>query len=230
MFAAGRQRFCRHECSVSRISDPARLFNETIERLRSGDPAAARLLPELERFPEFGPGWLALGSLLQDSGKIDAAIMALGRAAQAMHTAPIASHRLGQCLVLRNRHDAAIAAFRHAVGIDPAFAEGWYSLGSALQDRGDHAGSVQPYRAALRAKPDLHEAAFNLGIALQESGRLEQAMDAYGAALRSRPDSLARIAQALTSGRCGTMWLHPAKLRDHLIARRGNVSGSDPDR
>ena len=199
--------------------DPAPLFQRAIRMLRSGDSAAASLLPELEHFPDYGPGWLALGELLHEAGHRDAALMALGRAARAQPPSGAAAHRLGQCRIECGRRDAAVAAFTHAVGVDPSLAEAWYSLGLARQDGGDHAGAAQAYRAALHARPQFHEAALNLGVALQEDGRMDEAMDAYAAALHLRADSFGRIAQAMVSGRTGVLWLDPDALRRHLIER-----------
>lgn len=200
-------------------SDPLPLFQRAIQLLQAGDPAVASVLPQLERFPDFGAGWLALGEFLQGAGKHDAAAVALGRAARAQPANAPAAHRLGQCLIELGRRNAAIAAFAHAVQIDPAFAEAWYSLGLAQGDGGQHARAAEAYRAALHARPEFHEAALNLGIALQETGDLDAATDAYATALRLRPDSFGRIAQALTSGRTGILWLDLQALRRHLLER-----------
>ena len=200
-------------------SSPALLFQRVIRLLQSGDPAAVSLLPQLEEFPDYGTGWLALGEWLQGAGHHAAALTALQRAARAQPPSRTAAHRLGQCLIEQGAREAGIAAFIQAVHIDPDFADGWYSLGLARQDAGEHAGAAQAYQAALRARPAFHEAAFNLGVASQEDGRMEAAMDAYAMALRLRADSFGRIAQALVSGRAGVLWLDPAALRRHLVER-----------
>ena len=205
--------------------DPATMFHNAINLLRAGDPAAAQAIPELERFPDYGPGWLALGAFLQDRGKFEAAIVALGRAAPSSVTA---AHRLGQCLVATGRYDDAIASFHAALRLDAHFAQAHYSLGLAYQDTGDHAAAARAYRAALRTQPDFHEAAFNLGVSLQEARDLDAALAAYGAAFQLRPDSLARIAQALTSARLGALWLDPSALRSALSAALENSFGSAP--
>ena len=212
--------------TAARDQDPANLFNRAIVLLRAADPAATSLLRHLERFPDYGAGWLALGVFLQEAGKYDAALMALGRAARAGPASAVAAHRLGQCLASLGRRGAAIQSFRESVRIDPAFADGWYSLGLASQDQGDHEAAVSAYRAALSARPDFHQAAFNLGVALQQTGALDCALEAYGTAWRLRPDSLARIAQALTSGDRGVLWLDPAALRRRLSEARDKPSGS----
>ncbi|WP_428390339.1 tetratricopeptide repeat protein [Lichenicoccus sp.] len=208
-------------------ADPIRAFRNAIDLLRAGDPAAAQALPELERFPQYGPGWLELGALLQDRGQYEAAIIALGRAAR---SSPIAAHRLGQCLAANGKRDAAIANFQAALHLDANFAQAHYSLGLAYQDTGDHTAAIHAYREALRLQTDFHEAAFNLGVSLQETGDFDTALAAYGQAFRLRPQSLARIAQALTSARHGALWLDPAALRRTLSGAHENSSGSDPVR
>jgi tetratricopeptide (TPR) repeat protein len=200
-------------------SDPLPLFQRAIRLLQSGDPAVASVLPQLERFAEFGAGWLALGEFLHDAGKHDAASVALGRAARAQPASKLAAHRLGQCLIEMGRRDAAIAAFAQAVSIDPAFPEAWYSLGLAHGDDGDHARAAQAYRTALRLRPGFPEAALNLGIALQDAGDVDGAMDAYAMALHLNAGSFGRIAQALTSGRTGVLWLDTQALRRALLER-----------
>jgi tetratricopeptide (TPR) repeat protein len=195
------------------------LFRRTVQALAAGDPAAAALLPDLERFPDYGPGWLAVGDVLLRAERREAALIALRRAVRAAPQSRDAAHRLGQCLIVLGQRDAAIATFRHALTCDPRAAETWYSLGLALQDGQHHAEASDAYRAAVRARPSFHEAALNLGIALQEQGRMEEALDAYATAFRSRPESFGRIAQALVSGRAGALWLRPEALRDILATR-----------
>ena len=201
------------------------LFQRVIQLLRAGDPAAASMLSRLEEFPEYGPGWLALGEVLDQSGHRDAALAAFGRAARARPASSLAAHRFGQCLIGQGRRGDAIAAFLHAVRIDPDFAQGWYSLALAQQDAGDHAAAAACYRHALRARPDFHEAALNLGIALQEQGAMEAALDAYALALTLRAESFGRIAQALVSGRSGILWLDPGALRRFLVERHLACTG-----
>jgi tetratricopeptide (TPR) repeat protein len=195
------------------------LFKQAAEHLAAGDPAAARLLPALERFPDYAPGWLLIGDVLRRAGRRDAAAMALGRALQGRPASAALTHRIGQGFVELRDGAQAITAFRRALALDPDLAAVWYSLGLALEDGRDYAEAAEAYRAALRLKPDFHEAAFNLGTVLQEAGRMDAAMDAYAAALRMKPTSFGRIAQALVSGRAGVLWLRPAELRLALASR-----------
>ena len=75
------------------------------------------------------------------------------------------------------------------------------------------------FQQVVDKAPDWRPGKINLGIALQETGDLDAATDAYATALRLRPDSFGRIAQALTSGRTGILWLDLQALRRHLLER-----------
>jgi tetratricopeptide (TPR) repeat protein len=195
------------------------LFKQAARYLTAGDPAAATLLPALERFPDYAPGWLLIGDVLHRAGRRDAATMALDRALLGQPASAALIHRIGQAFVALRDSARAISAFRKALALDPALAAAWYSLGLALEDLRDYAEAAEAYRTALDLQPDFHEAAFNLGNVLQEAGRMDAAMDAYAEALRLKPASFGRIAQALVSGRTGALWLRPADLR--LALTRG---------
>ena len=197
----------------------AALFKQAAQHLAAGDPAAATLLPALERFPDYAPGWLLIGDVLRRAGRRDAAAVAFGRALQGQATSAVLAHRVGQGFVDLGDSATAVMAYRRALELDPDLAAAWYSLGLALEDLRDYAEAAEAYRAALRLQPDFHEAAFNLGIVLQEAGRMDAAMDAYAKALRTKPASFGRIAQALVSGRSGALWLRPADLRLALTSR-----------
>ena len=41
------------------------LFKRAAAHLAAGDPAAATLLPSLEHFPDYAPGWLLIGDVLR---------------------------------------------------------------------------------------------------------------------------------------------------------------------
>jgi tetratricopeptide (TPR) repeat protein len=200
------------------VGAPA-LFRQAAEYLAAGNPAAATLLPSLERFQDYAPGWLLIGDVLRRAGQRDAAVTALRRALQGRHSSAALTHRIGQGFVELGDSSGAIMAFRKAVTLDPDRATAWYSLGLSLEDRRVYAEAAEAYRTALRLHPDFHEAAFNLGIVLQEAGQMDAAMDAYADALRTKPASFGRIAQALVSGRTGALWLRPADLRLALASR-----------
>jgi tetratricopeptide (TPR) repeat protein len=195
------------------------LFKRAAEYLAAGNPAAATLLPILERFPDYAPGWLLISDVLRGAGKREGAATALRRSLQGRRSSAALVHRIGQGFVELGERSDAIMAFRKAVALDPHLAAAWYSLGLSLEDLRAYGEAAEAYRVALRLQPSFHEAAFNLGIVLQEAGQMDSAMDAYAEALRTRPASFGRIAQALVSGRTGALWLRPADLRLALASR-----------
>jgi tetratricopeptide (TPR) repeat protein len=66
------------------------------------------------------------------------------------------------------RRDEAVAAFRRATAIDPAYGDAWNALGAALVDR-DTAGAVDAWRRAERLLPHDYDLLFNLGLLLADS-------------------------------------------------------------
>ncbi len=127
--------------------------------------------------------------------------------------------RHAQLLRDAGQAEAARAALERAVARHPDHAEAWFSLGLLRQDFRQAMAATEAFGQACALRPDWHEAAFNLGVAWQEAGDLERALDAHARALRLRPGTLARIAQALISGRTGRLWLDLDVLRQLLLAR-----------
>jgi tetratricopeptide (TPR) repeat protein len=80
----------------------------------------------------------------------------------------------------------AMAAYRRALAIDPAFDDARINLGRMLQERGEVTEAESCYRAVL-ARGEHGLAAFNLGVLLEESGRADEAIGTYERALRADP-------------------------------------------
>ena len=212
---------------VARTKAPAEaapFFLVCILLLERQDAEANVLLPSLERFPGYAPGWERLGHTLlamrPDAARIAFARAAQGYAATEAATADAnAAYRLGNMLRQLGDLENARGAMQRATLRDPALAEAWFALGLLQQDLGDTQAAIQAFAAAFAARPSYHEAAFNLGVAHQEVGAMEPALTAYAQAWRLRPDSLGRIAQALVSSQVGRLWLHPSALQRELAAR-----------
>jgi len=75
--------------------------------------------------------------------------------------------------------DAAMAAYRRALEIDPELPDAHLNLGRLRHEMGDLTAAETHYRAALGAQPDEPTTAFNLGVVLQDLERLEEAAAAY---------------------------------------------------
>lgn len=96
--------------------------------------------------------------------------------------------------------DAALAAYRRALEIDPGHADAHLNAGRLLHEKGDLQGAEGHYRRAREVEAEgsfsgtavitgvAGIAAFNLGVVLQDLERLEEAAEAYEAALEVDPD------------------------------------------
>ena len=84
--------------------------------------------------------------------------------------------------------EAAMAAYRHALELDPDLVPAMINLGNLhyLQDRLAEAQAL--YLQAASVDPESFEAWFNLGNVHHDRGRLDEASQCYGEALSLRPD------------------------------------------
>jgi tetratricopeptide (TPR) repeat protein len=75
--------------------------------------------------------------------------------------------------------DAAMAAYRRALEINPELPDAHLNLGRLRHEMGDLEAAEKHYRTALEAQPEEPTTAFNLGVVLQDLERLEEAAAAY---------------------------------------------------
>ena len=78
--------------------------------------------------------------------------------------------------------------FRHAVTIDPRYADGHLNLGNVLYSEDRIEEAIAHYRRAIGIAPEDTRAHQNLGVALQAHGKIPEAVASFGAALTLRPD------------------------------------------
>jgi tetratricopeptide (TPR) repeat protein len=88
---------------------------------------------------------------------------------------------------IAHRHEEAVAAYRRAVELDPAFADAHCNLGTLYFHRGKRDAARQAYEAALAADASHLEAHYNLANLLEEAGRREAALHHYKIAVRLDP-------------------------------------------
>jgi tetratricopeptide (TPR) repeat protein len=207
-------------------AEPAFLLGATLLDLRHPSaPVALRYLLELH--PAHAAGWHHLALALKQGGDTAQALAASQRAhALAPDAADVAFHH-GLLLRESGAPDDAAAALEQSARMQPSRAETWYHLGLARQDQRRHDLAVPAFRRALDCRPDYAEAAFNLAVALQETGDVDAAVHAYRAALRLRPADFGRIAQALTAGAHGRLWLNLEALRGYLSSPSGAAGDED---
>ncbi len=100
----------------------------------------------------------------------------------------VAHNGLGNALSKKGRKDDAIAQYRKALEINPAYKVAHMNLGIALFDKGEKEAAIAEYQAALKLDPDYAEARYNLGVDLSAEGRKEEALAQYRKALEINPD------------------------------------------
>ena len=75
---------------------------------------------------------------------------------------PASAYNLGNVLCRLGREREARLWLQHAVGLDPALAEGWYNLGLVTNASGDRGEACRHFERALAADPKFADAMFNL--------------------------------------------------------------------
>ena len=94
---------------------------------------------------------------------------------------------LGASARALGRLEEAEAAFRAALGINPASSDARFNLALVQADRGDEAGAVASYRTLLETQPDHVQALNNLAAALTRRGECAQALALLDRAIGLRP-------------------------------------------
>ena len=82
----------------------------------------------------------------------------------------------------------AIAAYRAAAQLDPAFFEAQANLGLAEHDLGEMGQSLAAYETALAIKPDSTRTRFSFALALRKAGYLMDAAQELERVLAANPE------------------------------------------
>jgi tetratricopeptide (TPR) repeat protein len=101
----------------------------------------------------------------------------------------IAAYHYNLANILRDlgRTEDAVASYRRALVLAPAYPEASNNLGLVLQGLGRIDGAEENYRRALQTRPDFPEAMSNLGNVLRERNQLGEAVGWYTKALSLKP-------------------------------------------
>jgi tetratricopeptide (TPR) repeat protein len=138
--------------------------------------------------PDYAPSWGLLGNVLAALEEPAAAERAYRRALQLAPSAQV-HYNLALLLQKSGRGEEAIARYRQALALQPAFAQAHNNLANVLKAAGRHEEALAHYAEAVRADPALADACSNYGAALREAGRFEAAIPLLERAIAIRPDS-----------------------------------------
>lgn len=163
-------------------------FLTCVTLLELGDPDAGTLLRRLfDQFPDDADGWHLLGAALQRAGQLEAALVALTRAAHARPS--LALHlRRGMLLESLGRLVEAADAYRAAADQASDSGEAALKLGLCLRRMGDTENAAAALERAALLAPESSEAWFAAGLVRQDKRDFGSAADAYRRALELRPD------------------------------------------
>jgi len=96
-------------------------------------------------------------------------------------------NNLGNIMAARGDPGGAIARYRRALSLAPAYADAHYNLGMALMATGRPGEAIENYEDALRFQPENPSIHYSLGNALAGEKRLDGAAAEYRAALKLDP-------------------------------------------
>ncbi len=142
----------------------------------------------VQRFPQHGLGWKALGVALLQQGRAEAAVAPLREAARLLPDDAETQGNLGSAFIELGLWDDAEAPLRRAAKLQPNVASVRARLGDALCVLHRFPEAEVEFRSAVALRPDLAHAHFGLGRALSEQERLEEATASYREALSLQPD------------------------------------------
>lgn len=168
-------------------STPQALFATVCDLLRQGDSRANALLPRLQAYTDYGPGWLELARTLRELGRTDAALVAYDQSLGSPRPPLAAALDKADLLLAERRFDTLIpwlAGVHRRWPDQPALS---YRLGRAQYLQGNYQAAREAFQAAVSYAPDFAEAWFQLGLVAQDTGRPDTAADAYRRALAAQP-------------------------------------------
>ena len=182
-----------------------------------------RLAREMvERYPDSGFVWKALGHGLQMQGKNS--LSALQMAVRLLPDDATAHSNLGVALRTISQLDRAVASYRRALEINPDYAEAHNNLGNALQNIGQLREALDCFSRALEIKPDYAEAFDNLLFCLTHSESVDKRSlfaehcrfgDHYETPLRAR---WPQLLNERDPERCVRVGFVSGDLRSHAVA------------
>jgi Flp pilus assembly protein TadD len=143
------------------------------------------------------PALVAVPALVAANPDTDVQAPATTRSATP--AAPSAASRFaeGQTLARQSDWAGAVAAYREATRLQPAFPEAWNGLGHALRKQGRFDESVTAYHEALRLRPAYPQALEYLGEAYVQLGRIAEARAVLERLRPLDPKEAAELEQAI---------------------------------
>jgi len=120
---------------------------------------------------------------------LDSATAEFIAAQQAMAERPEAQTNLGNLYTAQGKLPEAVAAYRKAMELEPAFIPAYVNLADLYRARGEEAEAEEVLRRALAIAPGNAEVQHALGLCLVRQNRNREAVEMLGQASRGAPDN-----------------------------------------
>ncbi|RQP23779.1 tetratricopeptide repeat protein [Piscinibacter terrae] len=203
-----------------------------IALFNGGDAAGALRLCDAIVRRHAHPGALQLQAvLLRSRGSLDEALQAIEASLRlrpdhgpSVELASQLCHEVGRARHAAGDMTGARQAFERCVALVPTACESWFALALVQQDLHALDEARHALLQLLALHPQHGRARLNLGIIEQQLGSLDDAMRHFGRANREDPSALPRILGALSSERCGCLWLRTDQAVEALQAQAPALS------
>ena len=175
---------------MRQIYAPKAVFDEALELVNAGDPAAAERVcrDAVARNPKDVNMLGLLGAVLVKMRRLEEAEQVLRRTVRLAPTFAKPHEDLGFALLELERHDEAVEVLQKAVRLDPKLEFARFNLGKALALTGKGEEADAAFEASFALSPErklLVQAA-----RLHKEGKLEEAEKLYRQALKNNPDNV----------------------------------------
>ncbi|KDO24220.1 hypothetical protein SPRG_09854 [Saprolegnia parasitica CBS 223.65] len=141
---------------------------------------------------------LAAGSIIQDHGDMDVALVKYRVAAVQTPNSAQLWNNIGMCFFGKQRFVAAVASLKRALYLDPFEWITSYNLGLVHLNTGQYASAFHYFSAAINLKPDFPSSYMYLAITLGRLDDFENACSAYDKAIEMEADHMFHLNYALT--------------------------------
>jgi tetratricopeptide (TPR) repeat protein len=157
---------------------------------QKGDLTGARdhIEKSLQIKPDYAGAHYNLGLLMLRQREFANAQEQFNLALQTSQLDPMIWNGLGLAQASLGRIDEAISNYRHALGLNPNFADAFMDLGAAFSALGKYAEAIEMSAKALRLRPDVAETHALLGAALLHLDRSDESIFHNRKALELKPD------------------------------------------
>jgi tetratricopeptide (TPR) repeat protein len=129
----------------------------------------------LQRFPQHGFTWKALGAIHKKLGNLEAAIAALTKATALMPQDADVHYNLANSYSEQRQLTLAESCYLQALALQPKHVPAHYNLGKVYQALENADAALACYRTAISLQPGLIEAHSSLGSLLHSMGNIEEA-------------------------------------------------------